>query len=61
MINESFLYQSQVLWFTCLVSKKDNLPKLTTLLKKYNADYKIVDMAQGQKVSRMLAWRFVQK
>lgn len=61
MINESFLYQSQVLWFTCLVSKKDNLPRLTALLKKYNADYKIVDMAQGQKVSRMLAWRFVQK
>ncbi|WP_185287217.1 23S rRNA (adenine(1618)-N(6))-methyltransferase RlmF [Chryseobacterium lactis] len=61
MINESYLYRTQVLWFTCLVSKKDNLPKLTTLLKKYNADYKIVDMAQGQKVSRMLAWRFVQK
>lgn len=56
MINESFLYQSQVLWFTCLVSKKDNLPKLTALLKKYKADFKIVDMAQGQKVSRMLAW-----
>lgn len=59
MIEESFLYQSQVLWFTCLVSKKDNLPKLTSLLKKYKADFKIVDMAQGQKVSRMLAWSFI--
>lgn len=59
MINESEDYSSQVLWFTCLVSKKDNLPKLTSLLKKVKAEFKIVDMAQGQKVSRMLAWTFI--
>lgn len=60
MIEESALYSSQVLWFTCLVSKKDNLHKLTTLLKKVKAvDFKIIDMAQGQKISRMLAWTFV--
>ncbi len=60
MIYESFLYQSQVLWFTCLVSKKDNLYKLTTLLKKVKAvEFKTIDMAQGQKVSRMLAWTFI--
>lgn len=59
MINESVDYSSQVLWFTCLVSKKDNLHKLTSLLKKVKAEFKIVDMAQGQKVSRMLAWTFI--
>ncbi len=60
MIEESSLYSSQVLWFTCLVSKKDNLHKLTTLLKKVKAvDFKIIDMAQGQKISRMLAWTFI--
>lgn len=60
MIEESALYSSQVLWFTCLVSKKDNLHKLTTLLKKVKAvDFKIIDMAQGQKISRMLAWTFI--
>lgn len=59
MINESVLYPSQVLWFTCLVSKKDNLPKLTALLKKHKAYFKIIDMAQGQKISRMLAWTFI--
>ncbi|MCJ7935462.1 MAG: 23S rRNA (adenine(1618)-N(6))-methyltransferase RlmF [Chryseobacterium sp.] len=60
MIHESRLYSSQVLWFTCLVSKKDNLHKLTTLLKKVKAvDIKIIDMAQGQKISRILAWTFV--
>lgn len=58
MINESVDYSSQVFWFTCMVSKKDNLPKLTSLLKKVKAEFKIVDMAQGQKVSRMLAWTF---
>jgi len=62
MIEESILYSSQVLWFTCLVSKKDNLHKLTTLLKKVKAvDIKVIDMAQGQKISRMLAWTFVPK
>lgn len=60
MIHESFVYRSQVLWFTCLVSKKDNLYKLTTLLKKVKViEFKTVDMAQGQKVSRMLAWTFI--
>ncbi len=62
MINESVQFSSQVLWFTCLVSKKDNLYKLTTLLKKVKAvDFKTIDMAQGQKVSRILAWTFVPK
>jgi len=60
IIEESTLYSSQILWFTCLVSKKDNLYKLITLLKKVKAlDVKTIDMAQGQKVSRMLAWTFI--
>ncbi|MFN1217919.1 23S rRNA (adenine(1618)-N(6))-methyltransferase RlmF [Chryseobacterium kwangjuense] len=60
MIEESTQYSSQVLWFTCLVSKKDNLYKLTTLLKKVKAlDIKTIDMAQGQKISRILAWTFI--
>jgi len=60
MIEESVLYSSKVLWFTCLVSKKDNLFKLTSLLKKLKAvEFKTIEMAQGQKVSRMLAWTFI--
>lgn len=62
MIQESTLYSSQVLWFTSLVSKKDHLFKLTSLLKKVKAaEFKVVEMAQGQKISRMLAWTFVPK
>ncbi len=60
MIEESASYSSQILWFTCLVSKKENLFKLNSLLKKFKAfEVKTIDMAQGQKVSRILAWSFV--
>ncbi|MCU7616022.1 23S rRNA (adenine(1618)-N(6))-methyltransferase RlmF [Chryseobacterium sp. PBS4-4] len=62
MIQESALYSTQILWFTCLVSKKENLFKLNSLLKKVHAlEVKTIDMAQGQKVSRILAWTFVNK
>lgn len=62
MIEESVLYSSQILWFTCLVSKKENLFKLNSLLKKLDAlEVKTIDMAQGQKVSRILAWTFIPK
>lgn len=60
MITESASYSSQILWFTCLVSKQENLYKLTSLLKKVKAvEVKTIDMAQGQKISRILAWTFV--
>ncbi|MCU7613324.1 23S rRNA (adenine(1618)-N(6))-methyltransferase RlmF [Chryseobacterium sp. GMJ5] len=59
MIHESLQFSSQVLWFTCLVSKKDHLTKLTSLLKKVKADFKTIEMAQGQKTSRIVAWTFI--
>ena len=60
MINESVLFSSQILWFTCLVSKKENLAKLISVLKKTKAvDFKTIEMAQGMKVSRILAWTFI--
>lgn len=62
MINESIQFSSQVLWFTSLVSKKDNLHQLTTLLKNLKMpEFKTIDMAQGQKISRILAWTFIPK
>ena len=62
MINESVQFSSQVLWFTSLVSKKDNLHQLTTLLKNLKMpEFKTIDMAQGQKISRILAWTFIPK
>jgi len=59
MINESRKYQKQVLWFTCLVSKKDHLSAIKLSLKKANvARVNVVKMAQGQKTSRFIAWSF---
>ncbi|ALO34999.1 23S rRNA methyltransferase [Colwellia sp. MT41] len=59
MIKESKNYQQQVLWFTCLVSKKEHLSKLKFYLKKAQVkQIKVIKMAQGQKISRFIAWSF---
>lgn len=59
MIEESVEFADQCLWFTSLVSKKDNLPTLERILKKAKADdVKVIDMAQGQKTSRFIAWTY---
>jgi 23S rRNA (adenine1618-N6)-methyltransferase len=59
MIKESKLYRNQVLWFTCLVSKKDHLSAIKLSLKKAKATkINVVKMAQGQKISRFIAWSF---
>jgi len=59
MIKESRHFQDQVLWFTSLVSKKENIGVLKSSLNKVNAkQIKVVKMAQGQKISRFIAWSF---
>jgi len=59
MIYESVKYPMQCLWFTTLVSKKENLSSLYKTLNKVSAvEVKTIDMAQGQKTSRILAWTF---
>lgn len=60
MIYESAKYPMQCLWFTTLVSKKENLSSLYKTLNKVSAvEVKTIDMAQGQKTSRILAWTFL--
>ncbi|MBQ4833742.1 23S rRNA (adenine(1618)-N(6))-methyltransferase RlmF [Pseudoalteromonas sp. MMG010] len=62
MIQESEAFAEQALWFTSLVSKKDSLDVLIKQLKKAPiAEYKIIDMAQGQKISRFIAWSYFDK
>jgi len=62
MIYESAKYPMQCLWFTTLVSKKDNLKGIYRLLNKVNAsEIRTVDMVQGQKTSRFVAWTFQTK
>ena len=62
MVNESTEFAKQCLWFTSLVSKKDNLQPLHRILGKAKvAEYKVVEMAQGQKTSRFIAWTYIKK
>lgn len=62
MIYESVKYPLQVFWFTTLVSKKDNLKSIYKTLNKVGAvDIKTIEMAQGQKISRFVAWTFLSK
>ena len=60
MIYESAKYASQCLWFTTLVSKKENLSSIYKILKKVNAiSVQTIEMSQGQKNSRIVAWSFL--
>jgi len=59
MIEQSREVAEQCLWFTCLVSKKDNLRPLSRALNRAQvAESRVVDMAQGQKESRFIAWTY---
>lgn len=58
MAKESAKFSSQVTWFTSLVSNKDNIKPTQKLLEKLGAEYRVLEMSQGQKVSRVLAWTF---
>jgi 23S rRNA (adenine1618-N6)-methyltransferase len=60
LIGESVQYAERVLWFTSLVSKASNLPGIEAALKKSGAKaVRIIEMGQGQKQSRMVAWSFL--
>lgn len=60
MIYESAKYPMQVLWFTTLVSKKENLSRIYKTLSKVSPiEIKTIDLSQGQKISRIVAWTFL--
>lgn len=64
IINESLQFAHQCFWFTTLVSKASTLPAVYTALNKLKTQYfktvsvKTIEMAQGQKKSRIVAWTF---
>ncbi|MCR9289671.1 MAG: 23S rRNA (adenine(1618)-N(6))-methyltransferase RlmF [Bacteroidetes bacterium] len=62
MIKESANFQSSCLWFSTLISKKSNLPSVYNVLKSVNAkDIRTIEMSQGQKISRIIVWSFLNK
>ncbi|MGR5131675.1 23S rRNA (adenine(1618)-N(6))-methyltransferase RlmF [Vibrio alfacsensis] len=62
MANESQAFGAQVLWFTTLLSKKDNVRPMRKQLEKLGVKaIRVVEMSQGQKISRFIAWSFMDK
>lgn len=60
MIAQSKAFASQCLWFSSLVSKKENLPAAKQGLSRVGArQVRVLEMAQGNKTSRVLAWSFL--
>jgi len=60
MIEESIAFGNQCLWFSTLVSKSSNLPFIYKALQYAKvAEVRTVEMAQGQKISRFVAWTFM--
>ena len=59
LIAESAVFASQCRWFTTLVSQKTTLPGVYAALRRVRAaEVRTVAMAQGQKISRFVAWTF---
>ncbi len=59
MIRESVHLKDQCRWFTTLVSKQENLKTAYKKLKSVEAkEVKTIEMQLGNKMSRILAWRF---
>lgn len=60
MIVESAAHASRCRWFSTLVSKAASLPAVYAELRRAGArEWKTLDMAQGQKKSRAVAWTFL--
>jgi 23S rRNA (adenine1618-N6)-methyltransferase len=59
MIKESVKFKDNCLWFTTLVSKKENLDNIYKVLKFVKVfEHKTIDMSNGNKQTRIVLWTF---
>ncbi len=62
MVEESVSGQRNVMWFSTLVSKAEHLPAIYRLLQEAGVvETRTLEMSQGQKKSRIVAWTFMDK
>lgn len=60
MIFESRRFETSCFWFTTLVSKKEHLKPIYKTLRKVEAsEIKTIEMGQGNKQTRIVAWTFL--
>jgi 23S rRNA (adenine1618-N6)-methyltransferase len=59
---ESSQFKKQCFWYTTLVSKKENVQSMYVSLEKLGATtIKTIPMHQGNKITRIVAWTFLNK
>ena len=58
MIRESAEFRHSCFWFSANISKQTNLRNITP---RYATEVKTIPMAQGNKVSRIVAWTFLDR
>lgn len=60
MIDQSQQYSRSCLWFTSLISKESNLKPIYEALEQVIAtEVRTIEMSQGNKSSRIVAWTFL--
>ena len=60
LILESKQYESAICWFTCLVSKEENLQKIYSNLEEQAvSQFETIEMATRNKKSRIIAWTYL--
>ena len=62
LIKESAEISKSNMWYTTLISKKENCDILVEeLISLTKGEYQVIPMSQGQKKSRILAWTHLNK
>jgi 23S rRNA (adenine1618-N6)-methyltransferase len=60
MIMQSVKFSKNCLYFSTLVSKKENLPEIYRTLKSLKPnEIETIEMTQGQKITRIVVWSFL--
>jgi 23S rRNA (adenine1618-N6)-methyltransferase len=60
MIRQSKQFSANCFWFSTLIAKKEHLAPILEALKTAGAtDIKTIEMGQGTKISRIVAWTFL--
>ena len=60
MMYQSRQYADSCFWYSTLVSKQTTLKPILDTLKRLKAlEIKLIDMQQGNKISRIVAWTFL--
>ena len=60
MIGESIEFRSSCFWFSTLIAKQSSLKRVYAALKNAGAfEVKTIPMGQGNKISRIIAWSFL--